>query len=212
MALAYLTPSLPPSIATNKTTITKTPYTISFTYTRTVTTTCTQTLHATTTLTSYSACLPTNLLSQTFDNRLINAISVSVAGVLAPGDSSGEGEGKRKADTMLESLQTLTPALCCETCIKKGSSCLWSIWQAEGKEKGSCYLFLVSSANTPQQDGIDEKEGQEGKEEKGQEEGTDGEQQCTSQNQAKALFGYRGGNGEIRYVVSNGLCGMLSEA
>lgn len=214
MALTYLTPS----ISTNRTTITKTPYTISFTYTRTVTTTCTQTLHATTTLTSYAACATANLISNTFDNKLINGVSglLPFSSVLGSG-SGNEGNadaGKgvsTQAQTRLESLQTLTPSLCCESCITLGDSCLWSIWQAEGKEKGSCYLFLL--AKSPGKSDVDgDQEGKEGEDEETEGEEAEAEQQCKSQNQAKALFGYRGGNGEVRYVVSNGLCGMLSEA
>ncbi|KAI4737143.1 hypothetical protein E4T50_12369 [Aureobasidium sp. EXF-12298] len=77
-------PSASSAIVTNTTTVTKTPYTISFTYTRVLTTTSTATLHATTTVTSYSACFTSNLLSQTTNNKRINGVSL-------PLDTSDEG-------------------------------------------------------------------------------------------------------------------------
>lgn len=61
-------------------------------------------------------------------------------------------------------------------------TCAWSIWEAEGPEAGACYLVL-----------------------------TLGEGVCDVQRETGA-YGFSGGNGEVRYVASNGLCGVLGEA
>lgn len=186
IAMAAISQTSSAVIVTNTTTVTKTPYTISFTYTRTITSTSTQTLHATTTVTSYAACATSNLLSQTTNNKRINGVSI-------PLDTLDEG-------TRLEETETKTAAQCCEHCISRGKECLWSVWQAEGRETGSCFLTLLAA----QQQGIRDVQGRGGETE-------EKEQQCPTQ-QGKAAFGYSGGNGEVRYVVSNGLCGSLSEA
>lgn len=110
----------------------------------------------------------------------------------------------------MQVLQTENPEICCEHCIKR-EGCLWSIWQAEGREKGSCYLTLLS--NTSSQQKKRDNDDKQGTGEAGEAEQDAGkaEAQCPPQ-QAKAIFGYSGGNGEVRYVVSNGLCGVLTEA
>jgi hypothetical protein len=112
-----------------------------------------------------------------------------VNGVAFAGTSFGGGEG-------VEEVETETAALCCETCMQK-QGCLWSIYQASGEKKGSCYLVL-SQKNTVGKKQREEKEATE-------------TGFCTKQEQ-KGMFGYSSGNGEIGYVVSNGLCGMLLEA
>ncbi|THZ34672.1 hypothetical protein D6C87_10296, partial [Aureobasidium pullulans] len=63
-------------IATSLAHTTTTPYTITFTFTATSTSTTTLTRHATTTITSHSACATSNLLSQTSKNRRINGVSM----------------------------------------------------------------------------------------------------------------------------------------
>lgn len=200
IAMALISPlplASPTSTVTNTTTVTKTPYTISFTWTRTITTTTTATLHATTTLTSYSACATSNLLSQTSNNKRINGVSFAF---------SPSGEPQLQT-TRLESLCTETAALCCETCISRGKECLWSVWQAEGQASGSCYLTLLA-AREQSKDVQQARRETEAEVEAEKEQQT---QQCPTQSQ-KAIFGYSGRNGEVRYVVSNGLCGFLSEA
>ncbi|KAI4725596.1 hypothetical protein E4T49_06696 [Aureobasidium sp. EXF-10728] len=154
------------SIITNTTTVTKTPYTISFTWTKTDLTTITVTRHATTTVTSHAACATANLLSQTSNNKRINGVT----------EVSGQ---------QLEVSQTATAAECCELCMQPSKNCFWSIWEAVGtSRKGKCHLVLQA----------------------------EGTQQGVCQNQiARATFGYSGRNGEVGYVVSNGLCGALSE-
>jgi hypothetical protein len=187
-------PSASSAIVTNTTTVTKTPYTISFTYTRVLTTTSTATLHATTTVTSYSACATSNLLSQTTNNKRINGVSL-------PLNTAGEEK------TRLEEIKTQSAALCCESCVSRGKDCLWSVWQAEGRESGSCFLTLLAES-AQQKKSYRIRDGEEGEDAEEQEK----QQQCQSQNKGNAVFGYSGGNGEVRYVVSNGLCGVLSEA
>jgi hypothetical protein len=164
--------------------VTKTPYTISFTWTATTTTTTTKTLHATTTITSYAACASGNFLGQTSGMLRIN-------GVAFAGTSFGGGEG-------VEEVETSTAALCCESCMQK-QGCLWSIYQASGEKKGSCYLVLSQKKT--------------GDKKQGGEAAVDATEAgvCTKQAQ-KGIFGYSSGNGEVGYVVSNGLCGMLLEA
>jgi hypothetical protein len=173
-------------MATNTTTtVTKTPYTISFTHTATNTKTVTRTLHATTTITSYAACASGNLLGQTRNTQRINGVA-----------------GLSDGDVVMESEETTTASGCCESCIQK-QHCLWSIYEAEGEKRGTCYLFFTSDKNEKQREGKD-KTGDETVH--ATEAGT-----CGKQEQ-KGIFGYSGANGEVRYVVSNGLCGMLVEA
>jgi hypothetical protein len=176
-------------ITNTTTTVTKTPYTISFTHTATNTKTVTRTLHATTTITSYAACATANLLGQTRMTQRINGVSF-------PDDDGLE----------MESVDTKTPTQCCESCIRT-QHCLWSIYEAEGgEEKGSCYLFFPSSSfSSNHKNENDDKKSGEKKEEKEKEVGV-----CSKQDY-KARFGYSGVNGEVRYLVSNGLCGMLLE-
>lgn len=112
----------------------------------------------------------------------------------------------------MESLETQTAALCCEQCIKR-KGCLWSIWEASGEKKGACYLSLLFN-NTLANDSEGKKstDSEAQKEAKG-EEGVAMEKQasvCDRQEQ-EATFGFSGKNGEVRYVVSNGLCGVLVE-
>ncbi|KAI4717766.1 hypothetical protein E4T48_06050 [Aureobasidium sp. EXF-10727] len=153
-------------IITNTTSVTKTPYTISFTWTKTDLATITITRHATTTVTSHAACATANLLSQTSNNKRINGVTEVYS-------------------QQLEVSQTTTAAECCEMCMQRSENCLWSIWEAAGTgRKGKCHLVLQA----------------------------EGTQQGVCQNQtAHATFGYSGRNGEVGYVVSNGLCGALSE-
>jgi hypothetical protein len=173
-------------ITNTTTTVTKTPYTISFTHTATNTVTSTRTLHATTTITSYAACASGNLLGQTRNTQRIN-------GVAGLSDDNG---------VEMESGETTTASKCCESCIQQ-QHCLWSIYEAEGEKRGTCYLFFTSDKNEKQREGKD-KTGDETVH--ATEAGT-----CGKQEQ-KGIFGYSGANGEVRYVVSNGLCGMLVEA
>jgi hypothetical protein len=189
-------------ITITTTTLTKTPYTISFTYTATTTTTSTATLHATTTITSFAACASANLLGQTSGMLRVNGVSFS--------DDEGGVEGKdgvedaRVEGARVEQVETETAALCCETCIQK-QGCLWSIYEASGEKKGSCYLVLSSSGHQGAKD--------KNMEQKGGKEVVDATKTgiCTKQEK-RGTFGYSGGNGEVGYVVSNGLCGMLLEA
>jgi hypothetical protein len=175
-----------PEVVTNTTTtITKTPYTISFTHTATNTKTVTRTLHATTTLTSYAACASPNLLGQTRKTQRINGVS-----------------GLDDDGVVMESMDTKTPSQCCEECINR-QGCLWSIYEAEGEKRGTCYLFLSNDASN-ERGNIEEK--RQEKEEKQKKAGT-----CKKQEK-RGTFGYSSANGEVRYVVSNGLCGMLIEA
>jgi len=113
-------------------------------------------------------------------------------------------------------MRTETAGLCCEECVLRQQGCLWSIWEASGQHLGSCYLVLFSNDNTPKADNEQHKEGREKKTVDGKEEEEEVQQAkqktsvCTKQEQ-KATFGYNGKNGEVRYVISNGLCGLLSE-
>jgi hypothetical protein len=191
-------------ITTNTTTITKTPYTISFTWTSTSTSTSTQILHATTTITSYAACASGNLLSQTSNNQRINGVSFF--------DEEGEGSMAGR-DVQVEEVETSTASRCCEECIQH-QYCLWSIYEASGERQGSCYLTLLNTTD------LDTKRGKEGgtvnqKDEQGK--GTaeameEKQAETCSTQQQKGTFGYTPANGEVRYVVSNGLCGLLIEA
>lgn len=81
---------------------------------------------------------------------------------------------------------------------------MWSVWQAEGRESGSCFLTLLAES-AQQKKSYRIRDGEDAEEQEKQ-------QQCQSQNKGNAVFGYDGENGEVRYVVSNGLCGVLSEA
>jgi hypothetical protein len=206
-----LTPTLPtPSSSTlplpltlgevtiNTTTVTKTPYTISFTWTATSTSTTTKTLHATTTITSYAACASGNLLSQTSNNQRINGVSFG-------DDEQGEGG----MVTKMESVETDTAALCCETCIQM-QNCLWSIYEASGERQGSCYLFILNSS--AQKAKIEDKAKIEGKKAGGKDVREEKQAETCSTQQQKGTFGYTARNGEVRYVVSNGPCGLLLEA
>lgn len=103
-------------------------------------------------------------------------------------------------------MQTDTAGLCCEECVLK-EKCLWSIWEASGQHLGSCYLVL-SSNDTPKTLVDEKRDAQEKKTVDG--EGT--ETGVCQKQQQKGTFGYNGKNGEVRYVISNGLCGVLSEA
>jgi hypothetical protein len=179
-------------VTNTTTTVTKMPYTISFTHTATNTKTVTRTLHATTTITSHAACASGNLLGQTRKTQRING----VAGLDIEGSEGGGVEG-----VGMESMDTNTASACCEYCIQR-QGCLWSVYEAEGESKGSCYLVLLDD----KQSKIKGMKKREEKEKKEKEAGT-----CSKQEQ-KGIFGYSGANGEVRYVVSNGLCGMLSEA
>ncbi|KER00902.1 hypothetical protein AUEXF2481DRAFT_25180 [Aureobasidium subglaciale EXF-2481] len=176
------TPSPPPlptgpnGLATNLTTITKTPYTITFTHTEYKSSILTLTRHATTTLTSHSACATPHLLSQNSRNLRVNGFSALEGGGLEKVQTEGAGE-------------------CCEICMQR-EGCGWGVWEAEGREKGACYLILVDI------EGVEKD--MEGKE--GEREGSWGKQDV------QGYFGYKTGNGEVRYVVSNGLCGRLLEA
>jgi hypothetical protein len=193
----------PQKIVTNTTTVTKTPYTISFTWTATTTTTTTKTLHATTTITSYAACASANLLGQT--SRMLRINGVAFADTSLGGGNEGGVEDKEG----VEEVETSTASGCCEECMQK-RGCLWSIYQASGEKKGSCYLILLSSKH----------QGEKGKgnKQRGEKEVVDAIETevaeagvCTTQEN-KGTFGYSSGNGEVGYVVSNGLCGMLLEA
>jgi hypothetical protein len=164
------------TIITNTTTVTKTPYTISFTYTATSTTTSTKTLHATTTITSHAACASANLLGQTSGMLRVNGVSFS-------------------GDKGVEEVETSTASGCCEKCMQK-RGCLWSIWEASGEKKGSCYLAVLDFSHQGAK-GLEQRVGEEGV--------------CNKQEN-KGSFGYSSANGEVGYVVSNGLCGMLLEA
>jgi hypothetical protein len=188
----------PVKITTNITTITKTPYTISFTWTSTSTSTTTKTLHATTTITSYAACASGNLLSQTSNNQRINGVSFG-------DDEQGEGG----MATKMESVETDTAALCCETCIQM-QNCLWSIYEASGERQGSCYLVLANSS--AQKSKIEDKAKTEGKKAGGKDVREEKQAETCSTQQQKGTFGYTARNGEVRYVVSNGPCGLLLEA
>ena len=188
-------------IITNTTRVTKTPYTISFTWTVTTTSTSTQTLHATTTLTSYLACATSNQLSQTSDNKRINGISLLEANEMD-----------------IQSLQTETASGCCEQCMLT-KNCMWSIWEASGAEKETCHLFLFLSA-IDEQTAVEDKKKEiddiqrERREEEAAagEEGKERETETCKRQEKQARFGYTPSGGEVRYVVSNGLCGMLVEA
>jgi hypothetical protein len=189
----------PVKITTNTTTITKTPYTITFTWTSTSTSTSTQTLHATTTITSYSACASGNLLSQTFGNQRINGVSFF--------DEEGEGSmGEEGKGASVEEVETSTASGCCEKCVQR-QGCLWSIHEASGERQGSCYLTLLIDKDT------EVKEKKEGVKRTVEEREVEKKQAgiCSTQQQ-RGTFGYTAANGEVRYVVSNGLCGLLSEA
>lgn len=108
--------------------------------------------------------------------------------------------------TILQSTQTATAALCCEECIQ-APGCLWSIWEASGQYLGSCYLALLAdnnNNNNKDANGEEHKQARDAAEDK--ESGV-----CRKQEQ-KGIFGYSGKNGEVRYVVSNGLCGLLVQA
>jgi len=108
----------------------------------------------------------------------------------------------------MEAMRTETAGLCCEECVTR-QGCLWSIWEASGRYLGSCYLVLLNDNNIPRIS-ADEK-----KKEAGEKKTVDREETeagvCRSQEQ-RGTFGYNGKNGEVRYVISNGLCGVLSEA
>lgn len=185
------------TVATNTTTITKTPYTITFTWTSTATATLTQTLHATTTITSFAACATGNLMGQTSGNRRINGVSLPHVGA----DAGALPEGAAGAgDIRLEERKTQTPGLCCEACMQK-QACLWSIWEASGQHLGSCYLSLL--VNNKQANSEAQKQARDTTQDKQP-------SVCRKQEQT-GTFGYSGRNGEVRYVVSNGLCGILSE-
>jgi hypothetical protein len=101
-------------------------------------------------------------------------------------------------DKGVEEVETSTASGCCERCMQR-QGCLWSIWEVSGEKKGSCYLVLTQK-NTV------------GKKQRG-EAALDATEAgvCTTQEN-KGTFGYSSGNGEVGYMVSNGLCGMLLEA
>lgn len=103
----------------------------------------------------------------------------------------------------MQSTQMQTAGKCCEECLKT-LGCLWGIWEASGENKGSCYLTLLVNNNDKQANGEERKE-------EAEEEGENEAEVCTKQDK-KGTFGYSGKNGEVRYVISNGLCGMLVEA
>jgi hypothetical protein len=183
-------------VTTNTTTtVTKTPYTISFTHTATNTKTVTRTLHATTTIASYSACASGNLLGQTRNTQRINGVA---------GLDDGDG-------VVMESMEMTTASGCCESCVKK-QGCLWSIYEAEGEKKGTCYSFFTSDSHHKKGQNEKQGEGKDKKQRAGNEKMDDKEVGICSKQGQKGSFGYSGANGEVRYVVSNGLCGMLIEA
>jgi hypothetical protein len=137
----------------------------------------------------------------------VNGISFS--------DDEGEGgvEGARVEGARVEQVETKTAALCCETCIQK-QGCLWSIYEASGGKKGSCYLALLGSNHQGEKPNGD-KQADEVKDK--QQEGSkevlaEGKEGVCGRQDKRGTFGYSGGNGEVGYVVSNGLCGMLLEA
>jgi hypothetical protein len=101
-------------------------------------------------------------------------------------------EGKEEGKGDVEEVETSTASGCCETCMQR-QGCLWSIWEASGEKKGSCYLAVLDFSH----------QGAKGLEQRVEEDGV-----CTKQ-EIKGSFGYSSGNGEVGYVVSNGLCGML---
>jgi hypothetical protein len=112
-----------------------------------------------------------------------------INGVAFAGTSfGGGGEGVMEVETS-------TPSGCCEKCMQR-QGCLWSIWEASGEKKGSCYLVLSQKKIV-------------GKKQR-REAAVDAAEAgiCTKQEN-KGTFGYSSANGEIGYVVSNGLCGML---
>jgi hypothetical protein len=198
-------------ITTTTTTVTKTPYTISFTYTATTTTTSTATLHATTTITSLAACASANLLGQTSGMLRVNGVSIF-------GDGGVEGVEDGVESARVEETKTRTAALCCEACMKS-QGCLWSIYEASGEKKGSCYLALLGSNHQGEKPNGDkqaaeakDKQQRGGKEVAEQGETEDNEAGVCTKQEKKGIIGYSGGIGEVRYVVSNGLCGMLWEA
>ena len=106
----------------------------------------------------------------------------------------------------MESMRTETAGLCCEECVTR-QECLWSIWEASGEYLGSCYLVLINDNNNIPTISADEKKDAEEKKTVDREETEAGV--CRSQEQ-RGTFGYNGKNGEVRYVISNGLCGVLS--
>mgnify|MGYP001187537362 FL=1 len=90
----------------------------------------------------------------------------------------------------VEEVEVKTAGECCERCMRT-EGCVWGVWEASGGKVGACYLVLKKN------NGVKENEKEQGV--------------CDRQEQ-KGFYGYRGGNGEVRYVVSNGVCGMLQEA
>lgn len=115
---------------------------------------------------------------------------------------SSEGKG----DVIMESTNTETAALCCEKCIQH-QHCLWSIYEASGSLHPTCYLVLLNNDTNANTEG--KKKGETAENKDTAEEKQAGS--CSTQQQ-KGAFGYSAGNGEVRYVVSNGLCGLLIEA
>lgn len=87
----------------------------------------------------------------------------------------------------VEEVEVKTAGECCEQCMGRGG-CVWGVWEASGGKVGACYVVLKDG-------GVN----------------GDGQGVCERQD-GKGFYGYRGGNGEVRYVVSNGVCGMLQEA
>ena len=149
------------------------------------------------------------MLSQTFGNQRINGVS----GV-SFGEDGGEGSmGEEGKGVSVEEVETSTASGCCEKCVQR-KACLWSIYEASGERQGSCYLTLLNTTD------LDTKRGKEGgtvnqKDEQGK--GTaeameEKQAETCSTQQQKGTFGYTPANGEVRYVVSNGLCGLLIEA
>jgi len=96
---------------------------------------------------------------------------------------------------------------------------MWSIWEASGAEKETCHLFLFLSA-IDEQTAVEDKKKEiddiqrERREEEAAagEEGKERETETCKRQEKQARFGYTPSGGEVRYVVSNGLCGMLVEA
>ncbi|KEQ68935.1 hypothetical protein M436DRAFT_57094 [Aureobasidium namibiae CBS 147.97] len=185
--LAY-TPSLSPSLLDDAQTIVTNTNTVTktpYTITFTWTATATSTLTQTlhaTTTVTSHAACATGNLLGQTSNNR------RINGVSLP-------EGLSAEIVSVESMRKVTAALCCEECISR-QRCLWSVWEASGQHLGSCYLVLVND-NAPAISAGGKKQKEAGGK--------------TTQEQ-KGTFGYNALNGEVRYVISNGLCGVLLES